>query len=179
MCSSDLEEKGVRTLLRAWSEMPPSARLVIVGDGPLRGEVAAVTLRLPGIEWRGQQPPHEVQALMREASVLVVPSEWPEPFGLVVVEAFAAGLPVIANRVGGIPEIVRDGATGWLVSPGHERELAARLRWTFLHPEERQAAGHAARREFEVRFTKDANYQELLSIYQWAMDVRARDVVSQ
>ena len=80
---------------------------------------------------------------MRRACVFVLPS-MSEGLGRVVVEAMATGTPVIGSQVGGIPEMVEDGVTGFLVQPGDETMLAERLRWILEHPDEAWEMGRRA-----------------------------------
>lgn len=114
--------KGADYLLRALPEIIksfPKARLTIVGDGPYRGELEKMTARL-GLEnnvvFRGWIS--DKRAIIGEyenALLLAMPSIWPEAMGLVCIEAFAVGRPVVAARTGGIPELVEDGKTGNIV----------------------------------------------------------------
>src|SRR5258708_2953339 len=97
-------EKGISTLLKAWrSGSAPRAPLVVVGEGPLASEVGSAG---GNVQLLGKRTRSEVQALMRRASLLVFPSEWYEPFGLVIVEAFANELPVLAAGIGAARELV-------------------------------------------------------------------------
>jgi glycosyltransferase involved in cell wall biosynthesis len=164
-----VEEKGIGTLLAAWSRLPLKPRLKIIGDGPLAPAVANAAATIREIEWLGSRSKEEVSRAMAEASVLIVPSTWYEGFPLVVAEAFAAGLPIIASRIGGLAEVVSDGHTGWLVSPGDPDELSSAVSRIFSRPEELQAMRLRARSEFERKYTADANYARLLDIYEAAM----------
>jgi len=121
------------------------------------------------LEWLGSRSREEVSRAMSEATVLIVPSTWHEPFGLVVAEAFAAGLPVIASEIGGLAEIVSDGSTGWLVSPGDPDQLGSAVSWAFSHPEELRTMRLCARSEFERKYTAEANYAQLIDIYEAAI----------
>lgn len=106
---------------------------------------------------------------MSKASVLIVPSIWYETFGLVVAEAYAAGLPVIASRIGALSEIVREGETGLLFKPGDARDLADKMAWAQSHPEEMRRMGREARFTYERLYTPEKNYQILMAIYSEAI----------
>jgi glycosyltransferase involved in cell wall biosynthesis len=95
-------EKGISTLLAAWQILGEQIPLKIVGDGPLADEVATAGSEIPGVEWLGRQPQEQVQKLMQNAKILVFPSVWYETFGMVVIEAYAVGLPVIASNLGSL-----------------------------------------------------------------------------
>lgn len=106
-------EKGIDTLLRAWSGAEPLGRLVVVGDGPmgstLRGSAP------PSVEFRGHLEPEEIPAVLRGARALLIPSRWYEAAPRAIIEAYAAGVPVVASAIGALPESVDDGETGYLV----------------------------------------------------------------
>jgi glycosyltransferase involved in cell wall biosynthesis len=120
-------QKGVRTLVEAAERIrTPGAQLVLVGDGPERSDVEDLARRL-GVADRvhvtGFVPHDRVPSVFASADVLVLPSLY-EELGTVLVEAIHAGLPVVASRVDGIPEVVEDGITGLLVTPGDAGALA-------------------------------------------------------
>jgi glycosyltransferase involved in cell wall biosynthesis len=138
-------QKGVDVAIRAVEEIP-DAHLVVLGDGPQRAELeqlAGDRVHLPG-----RVP--DVAAWLRRADVLVHPVRW-EGFGLALLEAMLASLPVVATRVSSIPEIVVDGETGLLVPPDDARALAAALTRVLDDPNGYGAAGRArAQKEFSV-----------------------------
>jgi glycosyltransferase involved in cell wall biosynthesis len=161
--------KGLATLLDAWERLP-DVPLKIVGDGPL-----ARTRSLPNVTWAGQQPHAPTMDAMRQAAVLIFPSIWYEMAPLTIIEAFAAGLPVIASDLGAAAEMVRDGHNGLLFRPGDAGDLAAKVRWAFEHPEELQAMRAAARREYEEKYTAERNYKMLMDIYETAIENARRE----
>jgi glycosyltransferase involved in cell wall biosynthesis len=164
-------EKGITTLLQAWQQIGGDVPLRIVGDGPLGPAVAAAVASTSGVSWLGMKTPPEVVGLMREADFLVFPSEWYETFGRVIIEAFATATPVIAAGHGAAAELVHDGTTGLHFRPGDSVHLAAKVKWLSSNPDVALRMRSAARAEFEARYTADANYHSLMSIYQ---DVRRR-----
>src|SRR5207244_4957518 len=127
-------EKGIRTMLETWTRLGTQApRLKIVGDGPLRDEVCRAAERVPSVEWLGYQSHERVIGLMRAARVLVFPSMCYEGLPLVITEAFATGLPVIASGLGGLSSVVRQEHTGLLVRPGDPADLPAAVGWVSAH----------------------------------------------
>ena len=164
------EEKGLRILIEAWSRLGARIPLRIVGDGPLRQEVAQEAERhgLADISFLGQLPPDEVQQQMRGARFLLFPSIWYEGFPLTVAEAFACGVPVVCSRLGSLEEIVQDGRTGLHFHARDAEDLAGKAEWAWTHPAEMEEMGRAARREYESKYTPERNYEALLQIYERA-----------
>jgi glycosyltransferase involved in cell wall biosynthesis len=156
--------KGVHHLLNALNHIigeSPAARLVIIGKDENR-EYAEVLKRqceklgLNGrVQFLSPQPQSKLAIWMRRASVFVLPS-MSEGLPRVVIEAMASGTPVIGTRVGGIPELVADGITGWLVRPGDEDGLADRLRWILTHQDEARAMGERGRSLAGQLFSTDS-----------------------
>ena len=166
---NEVEEKGVITMLAAWSDTSVATPLRIAGSGPLEEEVRLAASIHQMVQPLGNLPRTSVLKEMHSALAVLVPSEWYEPFGLVAIEAFASGTPVIGARSGGIPEIVTDGKTGLLFESGNAEDLAAKVRWAAEHPEEMRTMGENARREYEARYTPERNYAMLMEIYSQAV----------
>ena len=115
-------DKGIDVLLAAYGALADPPPLVLIGKTWPETPVPPAGVRLLR-DW----PNAAVRAAMRRCLALVAPSVWPEPFGIVVAEALAAGRPVVASAIGGIPEIVRDGREGLLVAPSDRAALARAL----------------------------------------------------
>lgn len=167
-------EKGIQCLLDAWTLLPDQLELKILGDGPLADTVAAAASADARIDWLGHQPATTVHTVMKEAKFLIVPSIWYEPFGLCVVEAFANGTPVIASRIGAMPEIIEHGKTGFLFDPADAAALARLTTAAFQQPEDLAQMRIAARARYDDICCADANYDMLLDIYRRAIGVRNR-----
>ena len=118
--------KGVNFLIEAMRECPGES-LTVVGDGPERQRLEELATGLPNVRFAGAVPRAEVDRLLSSARLLVQPS-LQEGQPNTVMEAMAKGVPVVATRVGGVPDLVRDGVTGFLVEPGDVPALAARIR---------------------------------------------------
>jgi glycosyltransferase involved in cell wall biosynthesis len=169
-------EKGVDTLIDAWDRLGSQVPLKILGDGPLTNTVVDASRRTKGVEWLGRQPREHTLDLMTRARFLVFPSLCYENFPLVIAEAFAVGLPIIASSLGSVTSIVEHGRTGLLFRPGDARDLADKVRWALTHPAELVRMRREARIEFETKYTAAKNYQRLMSIYESAIaGARASD----
>jgi glycosyltransferase involved in cell wall biosynthesis len=157
--------KGIDVLCRAAAQLGDGYALWIVGDGPeaepLRRLCQAVGPA--DVRFLGNQP--QVQPFMQAADCLVCPSLWAEAAGLVNLEALASGLPVVASRIGGIPEYVEDGRTGLLFPPGDSAALAECLRRLAADRELRRAMGRAARQAAVERFSAESRLAEYLNYY--------------
>jgi glycosyltransferase involved in cell wall biosynthesis len=157
-------EKGISTLARAWDGCADLA-LRVAGTGPSAADIASRA----GVTMLGALAPAAVLGEMRGAQALVMPSIWYENFPRTLVEAFGAGLPVIASRLGAMAELVEHGITGLLFAPGDAADLAAQLRWADANPGRMAEMGDNARRRFEQSYTADINYARLVGIYREAI----------
>jgi glycosyltransferase involved in cell wall biosynthesis len=131
--------KGVGTLLRSLAHLPPETKLVVVGHGH-EAEIAAMRalaeqVGAAGRVQFGRVSRSELPNRIREADVLVFPSEWQEPFGIVPLEAMACGVPVVATGTGGSGEFLQDGENCLLFSPGDPVALAAAVRRLSADPQ--------------------------------------------
>jgi len=140
-------QKRAGLLVQAFGRMLQAAGLVVVGDGPDAARVrrlAASSARADRITLAGFVQHTAVPGVLASLDVLVLPSVY-EEMGSVLVEAMAAGLPVVASDVGGIPEVVRHGETGLLVPPGDVDALTAALDRLVADPELRARLAAGAR----------------------------------
>ena len=173
--------KGVPVLLRAFaalsgSDASPTLRLV--GDGPDRPalEAMAETLGLGGsVQFVGYRSADEVAADLAWADQLVLPS-FAEGVPVVLMEAMASGLPVVATRVGGVGELVETGRSGWLVAPGDEQDLADRMATLMTDPQVRNRMGAAGRKTVEEAFDIHDEAQRLSQILIASMEGRAETI---
>jgi glycosyltransferase involved in cell wall biosynthesis len=161
--------KGWELLLEALAASQSTWRLVIVGEGPDDEEVRQCVRRL-GVSHRvrleGFREGAALSAWYAAADLVLVPSLWPEPFGMVGVEAMAHGKPVVAFDVGGIPEWLSHGETGLLVPPGEVAGLAAAIEELLMSPERRRAMGQAGLAQYQARFTEERHYGLLKAVYE-------------
>ncbi|MEO8844858.1 MAG: glycosyltransferase [Kofleriaceae bacterium] len=166
--------KGARDLISAMHEVQqqlPRARLVIIGDGPLREELQAQARReLRACEFLGALPHARVIEWMKRATVVSVPSVVQpdgssEGLGLVFAEAQAVGTPVVSCFTGGIPEVVEDGETGYLVRPGDAGALASRLVDVLGSRGHWDALSAAARKRMCTQFDQRRQTRLLEAIY--------------
>ena len=153
-------EKGLQEVLRPVEDVAKEFgwRIDVVGDGPLR---AGLERDFPSARFHGWADP---APFYRRAGIVLVPSLWPENFGYAVVEAMSYGLPVLASKVGGIPEIARDG-TGLLYDPGVPEQFVSALRGLAGNASLRARLGHAARERVAREFTWSSTGPRYLALY--------------
>lgn len=165
------KEKGLFTLLNAWRDLR-NIPLIIIGTGPLYQQLYEMieNENLDNIKMVGQLANADAIEIIKRARFLVFPTELYETFGRVIVEAYCAGLPVVASRIGAVAELVRDSETGLQFTPGDAAELAAKVRWLWNHPEESKHIGRNARKDYEQKYTPERNYQMLMDIYRRALE---------
>ena len=171
------KEKGIQTLLNAWRNSA-NIPLKIRGDGNLLGEVNNYISQngLKSVEIVKRLEKEQLNELIKNARFLVWPSEgYYETFGLVAIEAFACGVPVIASRTGTLAENVSDGHTGLHFTPGDAEDLSAKINWAWNNPDKMAQMGRAARKEYESRYTAEKNYKMLIDIYERALTKKSSD----
>jgi glycosyltransferase involved in cell wall biosynthesis len=153
------EPKDFATLRRALESIERNGwKAVVAGEGPQRAELEGGPLELLGER-------DDVPELLAVSDVFVLSSR-SEGLPMSVIEAMAAGLPVVASAVGGVPELVVDGETGVLVPPGDARALASALRRLLADPELRRRMGDAGRRRAEQLFDLHRFHREHLELYE-------------
>jgi glycosyltransferase involved in cell wall biosynthesis len=163
-------EKGIATVLAA-HRPALHGRLVIAGDGPERGRLEARAGS--GVEFVGAVPADRVDELLTEARALLVPSQSYEGAPRAVLEAYAAGVPVVASRIGALPELVEDGRSGLLVAPRDTDAWADAMR--VVANGDHAGLGAAARRLWQERYSPERGVALLEDAYRQARR-RARQV---
>ena len=166
-------QKGVHVLLTALSKLrlTGSQQIIIAGDGPEKERLMqqARALELDQVEFTGAMDEPAVRELLAVSRLVVVPSVWYEVLGIVILEAYAIGRPVVASDIGGIPEVVAHGETGLLCNPGQADDLADKIDWTLSHPTQAAEMGGAARQRAEAHFGPQKHVQRLIEIYEAAI----------
>jgi glycosyltransferase involved in cell wall biosynthesis len=160
------EQKGQRDLIAAAPhvlERNPDVRFIVAGDGELRGELERLAQPL-GDRFTLLGARDDVPDLLASFDVFAFPSRF-EGLCLAVIEAQAAGVPVVATPVGGIRENVVDGETGWLVPPRDVDALAERITWCLDHADEARGVAAEAKRRVVERFSVDRMVADTLALY--------------
>ena len=175
MYAGRLEEaKGVRVLMAGWDSYrrrsgESGLGLVVAGGGELRDEVAAWASTRPSVDMVGRVDDGRFAELMSSARAILLPSTCEETFGLVVVEAMAAGSPPIAAAHGALAELITPGVDGMLFKPGDPEALGLAIADVEAHPERYEIYGAQARETYEKQFDPDRTMEQLLEIYRFAI----------
>jgi glycosyltransferase involved in cell wall biosynthesis len=169
------QAKGLSVLMAGWDRYlartsEPTLRLSIAGNGPLMPAVQQWAGSREDVDLLGVLDRAGCRDLISRSRAVVVPSAWEETFGLVVVEAMAGGVAVVAAGHGSLPELISDGANGRLFRPRDAGDLAAVLEDVATDPDRWREMGTQARSTYEDRWDPDTNLAELLDIYRFAID---------
>lgn len=168
------EAKGVLLLMDAWERFRrghPSSGLglTIAGSGPLAERVRAWAAADQSVEYHGLVSPEKGARLLASSLAAVVPSQWEETFGLVLIEAMALGTAPVASGHGSFPELLTHGVEGHLFTAGDPRALARVLRHIDEDPAYFEALGARARNATSDRFDPEDNVRQLLEVYDFAI----------
>lgn len=163
------QEKGVDRLLLAWEKIQESGRtLWIVGDGPERARLEKMvsTRCLKNVCFTGFLQHQEIQEIWKKVGCSVVSSIWKEPFGMVVLEAWAQGRPIVAHRIGALPELIDDGVNGSLVTPNHPQEMADAILAILQNPNHGAAMGKNGYSKLQRDFTRERWQKKIQNVLQ-------------
>lgn len=161
------EEKGIETLIEAMKSLP-DINLKIVGTGPELENYSLFVTRysLHNVEFLGYKSGAELNEIISQAQCLIVPSNWYEVTGLVVLEAYLNNTPVIASDIGGLPEVVIDNKTGYLFQPKNVKELIEKIKLIFNNHAFQEEMAANGRGLIAKNHQPEKHYQTLLKIYQ-------------
>lgn len=179
VCRLEEPTKGLAVLIEAMAVLKKASNdrsccLWIVGDGPAKSALQNQCRRLgllDDVVFAGEHS--DVRQLLRTFTMLVQPS-FTEGFGIAIAEAMAAGLPVVASAVGGIPEVVVHGQTGWLVPPGDPTALAQAIAQCAAHPQQSRELGRRGRERVKQCFTIQSAVRRHEDLYERLMTTHGR-----
>jgi len=167
-------EKGVMTLINTWKRLGKEVQLKIIGEGGMSAMIKdeIKNSNLTNIEFLGFRKGEELFSYIREASFILVPSEWYENNPLTIIEAYSSGKPVIGSNIGGIPELIIEEKTGYLFRMGDSMELEAKINKAMqLTENEYLEMSETAYRFACDKFSEKTHYRDLLNIYREVINV--------
>lgn len=162
------KEKGLDYLLKAASTLPEEIKIHIVGDGPQRAEleITAKILNLKNVIFKGFMEGLELEEEYKNCIATILPCNWFEVFGLTIIESFAYGKPVIASKIGAIPELVIDFENGFTFKPENTIELADAIHKMHYDKELVQKMSIKSRKKAEELFNSGRHYEQLIKVYE-------------
>ena len=159
-------EKGIKTLFSSWIMEERKSKLKVVGTGELFEELNTIASETSTINMLGFKSGEELNKLIRESSFIIVSSEFNENNPLTIIEAYANGKPVIGSNIGGIPEIINDGETGFLFEMGSINDLSDKIKKVeTIEEEEYYRLSINARKFADEHFSEEKHYNSLVKIY--------------
>ncbi len=164
--------KGVKHLIEAMPEVikgKQDAKLHIVGEGPDRNSLEKNVGKLglsKSIVFQGRVESEKLRELYNQANFVVVPSVWKEQFGIVGLEAMASGRPVVGSNIGGIPEWLIDGKTGFLTKPGNSKDIAEKISWLLENQEKSLNFGRNGRHSVLKKYSPETIFPKLFEVYE-------------
>jgi glycosyltransferase involved in cell wall biosynthesis len=165
-------EKGLDLLLRSLQLTSANIRLDIAGEGWAKAQIEKLSRKL-GLEdrvtWHGWCSKEKLEILYRQCFAVVFPSIWPEPAGLITLEAYAHYRPIIASSVGGIPEYIRDGKTGILVEPNDSEAFASAIACLGSDFNGSRSMGKMGHDWLHEEFSMDIHVKQLQKVYEKAV----------
>lgn len=163
--------KGVETMVQTFKRMD-RVTLYILGTGSLKKVLETEIRRekITNVQLLGFKSGKELAQIIQNSMCTIIPSEWYENNPLSVIESFAMGKPVIGSKIGGIPELVKEGETGFLFEPGDTQALFEKLNMCIsLKKDEIAQMGRNARELLEKKFTPDQHYRRTMDVYEEMM----------
>ncbi|HYC57227.1 MAG TPA: WecB/TagA/CpsF family glycosyltransferase [Candidatus Binatia bacterium] len=165
------DEKGIATLMAAWESLAIPLR--IVGSGPWESRLRAWASKRPHVHIEGWLAPEHVRRRLTSARFLVMPSLWYEGFPIALLEAMAAGVPVLASRQGSLAELADESRGCIPVDPGDAPALAAASLRLWQDAPLNRFLSSRARNAFEASYDAEAGYRRLLELYEGVVESRA------
>lgn len=166
-----VHRKGVHVLIKAFSrvvEEEAEAKLLIAGEGYMKPflQMRVKQLKLEGkIKFLGKISEEKLANVYRSSRIVVIPSLYRESFGMVALEAMASGRPIIATRVGGLPEIIQDGKNGFLTPPGDHEKLAEKIVQLLSNPKMANEMGFLGRKIAVENYSWDTVAEQIVNVY--------------
>jgi len=162
------QEKGIDLLINSFlnSSLRDDWHLKIVGQGPEKENLAKLAQGTKRIEFLGELKGKELKKIISQSYAVVVPSRWPENFPYTVLESFTLAKPVIAARIGGLPEMVEDKKNGLLFKANDQKDLINKIDWAVKNQTRMKEMGKNSQVKVEKQYNAENHYQKLIQIYE-------------
>jgi len=163
------QEKGVELLIKSFLNILnefPEWKLKIVGDGPEEENFKKIAQGNKQIEFLGRKNSKELNKIISEAYLIVVPSLWPENFPYSILESNALSIPVLASETGGLTELIKHEKSGLLFESGNKNDLENKIIWSIRNPKKIRKIGELAREEVFAKYNSEKYYKKIIKIYE-------------
>jgi len=163
------QEKGVELLIESFLNILnefPKWKLKIVGDGPEEENFKKIAQGNKQIEFLGRKNNKELNKIISKAYLTVVPSLWPENFPYSILESNALSIPVLANKTGGLTELIKHEKSGLLFESGNKNDLENKIIWSIRNPKKIRKIGDLAREEVFAKYNSEKYYKKIIKIYE-------------
>jgi glycosyltransferase involved in cell wall biosynthesis len=165
-------EKGIISLINVFLDLPDQ-QLKIVGTGMLYDEILEMTKESKNIEVLGYRSGKQLQDIVEGAHFVIIPSEWYENNPMTIIEAYSLGVPVIGTNIGGIPEIIEDGKTGFIVEPYSKQSLKNAVHISSQLTDEQYSKMSNFAVDFAKRNFEETNYyHHLINFYKETLNLK-------
>lgn len=167
------QEKGLYTLLKAMKKVS-NGKLLIVGEGNLGNSLRNMAREenIRNVEFIGYQSGERLKRLIKDALFMVIPSEWYDNSPLAIYESMAMGKPVVASKIGGIPELIENGVDGFLFEAHNVDNLAQKLQYLIDNKDVLFKMSKMSRKKVEERYNSDLHYERLMEVYKQVLTAR-------
>jgi len=163
------QEKGINLLIKSFVEVSKDFskwKLKIIGNGPEKEKLKNLAKKCNQIEFLGYKKSDELKKLISNTYLTILPSIWPDNFPFSILESLSLAKPVLASRVGGIPELVKDKKTGLLFKSNNQKNLTDKIIWAINNKKEIKKIGKNAQKEILSKYNSDNHYNKLIKIYE-------------
>lgn len=163
------QEKGINLLIKSFIQVSKDFskwKLKIVGNGPEKEKLKNLAKEYSQIEFLGYKKSDELKELISNSYLTILPSIWPDNLPFSILESLSLAKPVLATRIGGIPELIKDKKTGLLFKLNNQKDLTDKIIWAINYKKEIRKIGENAQKEVLSKYNSDNHYNKLIKIYE-------------
>jgi len=162
-------EKGIKLLIKSFldvSDKFPKWKLKIAGNGPEKDELKRLAENNKNIEFLGRKQRSQLKEIISKSYLTVLASIWPDNLPFSILESLSLAKPVLAAKVGGIPELIKDKKTGILFKLNNQKDLTDKIIWAINHKKEIRQMGKNAQKQALEKYNSEKHYKKIIKIYE-------------
>lgn len=163
------QEKGVKLLIKSFlnlSDKFPKWKLKIAGNGPEKDELKRLAENNKNIEFLGRKQRSQLKKIISKSYLTILPSIWPDNFPFSILESLVLTKPVLAAKIGGIPELIKDRKTGLVFKPNNQKDLTEKIIWAINNKKEMKKISNNIQKGILDKYSKEKHYNKLIKIYE-------------